>query len=94
MNTQDKLLDFVNDPENIKRAAEGSMEKRLKVMKPVNQDIEQILDSHLNEIKAGHDSNLAEALAQRETQLIEYIADLYGLPADELKRNVELWRGK
>ena len=42
---QDKLLDFVNNPDTIKQAAEGSMEKRAKVMEATSDsEIEQILD--------------------------------------------------
>lgn len=35
---QDDLIEFLKDPETIKRAAEGSMEKRLKVMAQSNDD--------------------------------------------------------
>ncbi len=35
---QKDLLKFVTDPENIKKAAEGSIEKRLKVMDTHNAE--------------------------------------------------------
>jgi len=44
---QDKLLDFVNDPENLKKAVEGSMEKRQEIINQAsdqtNKEIEAIL---------------------------------------------------
>ena len=45
MSDQDKLLDFVNDPENLKKAVESSMEKRQKIIDQASdQTIEQRLD--------------------------------------------------
>ncbi len=69
-------------------------------MTPINQDIEAILTSFENpdsSVAGGWSydfQKMAKWVAQRERDLIEYIATLYGLPADELKRNIELWRGE
>jgi len=49
MSDQDKLLDFVNDPEDLKKAVESSMEKRQKIIDQASdQTIEQRLDEILN----------------------------------------------
>lgn len=34
---QEALLDFINDTENIRKAAHGSMEKRLKLIEKASQ---------------------------------------------------------
>ncbi len=68
---------------------------------PINQDIEEILVRHSDfyqEVSYLDDSlsteQATQALAQRETDLLTYISDLYGLPLKELQRTVELWRKK
>jgi hypothetical protein len=62
-------------------------------MKPINQDIEEIV---LKPAYWKHDDwvKAKAALVQREAQLLEYIALMYGLPIKELQRTVELWRNK
>lgn len=42
-NSQDDLLKFIDDPKNIAKAVEGSMEKRLKVMDS-QDELDEILD--------------------------------------------------
>ena len=53
MSDQKKLLDFVNDPENLKKAVEGSMEKRQEIIDQAsdqtNKEIEAILGIEWNE---------------------------------------------
>lgn len=45
--SQQDLIDYMSDPENIKKAAEGSMEKRRRVMYPTFSDkLDEILAAH------------------------------------------------
>ena len=50
---QDELIKFMQDPENIKKAVEGSMDKRLAKMdnNKVPKDLDEIVDSWLDEAK-------------------------------------------
>jgi hypothetical protein len=51
------------------------------------------LDTHIGSISQAIEE-LLPLFAQRETDLLTYIADMYGLPLKELQRTVELWRKK
>ncbi len=60
-------------------------------MTPINQDIEEILENlvcrEFEEVVLVTDDDMLEAqkaLAQRETDLLTYIADMYGLPKAEV----------
>jgi len=49
MSDQKKLLDFVNDPENLKNAVEGSMAKRQKIIDQASdQTIELKIEDAMN----------------------------------------------
>jgi len=68
---------------------------------PINQDIEEILENlvcrEFEEVVLVTDDDMLEAqkaLAQRETDLLTYLSDMYALPLKELQRTVELWRKK
>jgi len=49
-NSQQDLINFVNDPENIRKAVEGSMDKRNAVMNPANQTPQSTFDEKLESI--------------------------------------------
>jgi len=53
-NSQQDLINFVNDPENIRKAVEGSMDKRNAVMNPANQTPQSTFDEKLDEILEKH----------------------------------------
>ena len=57
MSDQDKLLDFVNDPENLKKAVEGSMEKRQKI---IDQASDQTIKQRLRDILGEEDYKYTE----------------------------------
>jgi hypothetical protein len=73
MNQKD-LQDYLSDPETIKQAVEGSMEKRLKVMNPDNTDP---LDKILLELDINpHGEKLLKQ------QILDYIQENYTPTAD------------
>ena len=69
MSNQKNLLDFVNDPKNLDKAIEGSMEKRQAIIDQANtltieQRLDEILNTHLQDFKAGHDDKFRDSFLQ------------------------------
>ena len=61
MSNQKNLLDFVNDPKNLDKAIEGSMEKRQAIIDQANTlTIEQRLDKALNNLRSRVDESQIE----------------------------------
>lgn len=87
MDDQDKLVEFVTDPETIKRAAEGSMEKRQALLdeQELRAAIEKKLYDRVTSFKAVSyeeltDELLGIMLAQKHRWQLEARIDELGQP--------------
>lgn len=71
---QQDVIDFMNDPENIKKAVEGSMDKRIKVLDSTksqtdNTELDKLVDWILHEpayTKAEMRDKIAQLLKEQD----------------------------